>query len=116
MKKYNVRSEHQSGGITAGEVHVHASSPPRRATQDLARQLCAAIPQDRPIRISVPLNDGEAYQFGDQLRTALRMRGYVVEEGIPQVVRTPPISHDVLIDLETEPATTLLKVGGQRRG
>ncbi len=69
---YNVTSNNQQGGITAGQINIGA--PQRRINDKL--KLALEDYKDKKIMISVPIHDQEATQFGYEIQDFLRKGDY----------------------------------------
>ncbi|HSB92406.1 MAG TPA: hypothetical protein VLC28_04780 [Flavitalea sp.] len=71
---YNVTSNNQSGGITAGVVHF--SKPGRHINDKLKEQLDQEFPNTHEsVRISVITGNGEALTFAEEIRQYLNTKG-----------------------------------------
>lgn len=86
---FNVTSNNQSGGITAGVVNV--GPKPRNIDAGLRKQLKQMLP-DKIKRVTVTsvMGDGEAFSFATQIKNFLEQQGYEVN-GVNQSVFTAPV-------------------------
>ena len=93
-KKFNVTSFNQSGGITAGTVHI--GSQPRTLSDPqltgLKAQILRDVPRTKPITVIALMGDAESYRFGAEIHAFLKANGYNMAEptGISQAIFTPP--------------------------
>lgn len=76
---YNVESNNQSGGITAGKIeNVNIGDVGRHLDEDSANELINYIPKGKEVSISYPNGDGEAYKFALEIKKRLEQEGYTV--------------------------------------
>jgi hypothetical protein len=85
---YNITSNNQSGGITAGNVNV--GRVPRAIDQSLRAQILAQLPRDKEIVVVGILGDAESINFAEQIHAFLKANGFKMKEpnGISQSVFT----------------------------
>lgn len=84
---YNVSSNYQSGGVTAGIVNTQRSA--RHLNDNLERQLSSVLLKDKvPIVINSAINDSEAYTFAEEIANYLKADGWTVEH--LQAIWSPP--------------------------
>ena len=69
---FNVTSNNQQGGITAGQVNI--GTPQRHLTEGLKQQLENF--RDKKIGITTVMGDAEAIQFGYEIKDYLEQNGY----------------------------------------
>ncbi|MEZ9455449.1 hypothetical protein AB4258_23585 [Vibrio splendidus] len=85
---YNVNSNNQQGGITAGVVNV--GPQPRKLKPHELSQLLQAFPdKSKSIRITAVMGDQEAFTYATELKDTLEKHSYRVD-GIDQAVYTQP--------------------------
>lgn len=86
---FNVTSNNQQGGITAGIVNVGA--PPRHMDGKLQAQLTELLPdKSRKVTVNCVMNDPEAFNFATEIKDYLTKQGYSVK-GVSQAAFSPPI-------------------------
>ena len=87
-KHVNVTSYNQSGGITAGEIHVGEQA--RHITPEVASQLYQHLPKDKKVSITAVMGDQEAFRFANEVKDYLSSKGYTVD-GVSQSIYSRPV-------------------------
>ncbi|MCP4491521.1 MAG: hypothetical protein GY820_30045 [Gammaproteobacteria bacterium] len=101
---FNVTSNNQSGGITAGVVNV--GPQPRNIDTGLVNQLQLMLPdKTKTVTLTAVMGDGEAFSFATQIKNFLVERGYEVN-GVNQSVFNAPV-----IGQQFNPDTLTLIIG-----
>lgn len=86
---YNVSSQNQTGGITAGVVNFE--KPGRHLNPQLIQQLQTMLPdQNEKVQISAQMGNLEAITFAEEIRQHLLQRGFNISE-VGQIMGHPPI-------------------------
>jgi len=93
QKTIDVRSYSQSGGITAGEIHV--GQQPRRFTPDVASQLRGLLPTGKKAVVTAVMGDQEAFRFASEIKDYLTSQGYEVD-GVNQAIFSGPITGQIV--------------------
>ena len=93
---YNVTSNNQTGGITAGVVNM--DKPGRRLDAQLKHQLDELFQNTSVIvRISALMGNGEALNFADEIKNYLNSKGFKISD-VGQFMQNPPIIGQVILD------------------
>ena len=93
---YNVTSNNQKGGITAGVVNM--DKPGRRLDAQLKHQLDELFQNTSVIvRISALMGKGEALNFTDEIKNYLNSKGFKISD-VGQFMQNPPIIGQVILD------------------
>jgi hypothetical protein len=71
---FNVTSNNQSGGITAGQVIV--GRPGRQLEESHRRDLARVLRKERFTVVRAIMGDAEAFQFAQQILAFLQEEGY----------------------------------------
>ncbi len=101
---FNVTSNNQSGGITAGVVNV--GPQPRNLNARHVSQLQQFLPdKTKIVTVKAVMGDGEAFSFATQIKNFLVERGYEVN-GVNQAVRCVPV-----VGQDFDPDTLTLTIG-----
>jgi hypothetical protein len=87
---YNVTSNNQMGGITAGEVHVGHS--PRSLDSGNVQYLRKTIPSGAKVTVASPLGDAEAFRLAQEIAQFLLSEGYSTSGRVSQIVCTSPVT------------------------
>lgn len=96
---FNVTSNHQAGGITAGQVFVGQAG--RHLDDRWRRQLREALPRDKKINVIAVLGDGEAFQFANEVMQYLKTEGYDAG-GVNQAVFSGPVTGQQIREVKGE--------------
>jgi len=101
---FNVTSNNQSGGITAGVVNVEPQT--RHIDAVLVNQLQQILPdKTKTVTVTSVMGDGEAFSFATQIKDFLVQQGYDVN-GVNQSIFTAPV-----IGQQFNPDTLTLTIG-----
>ena len=92
-KHVNVTSYNQSGGITAGEIHVGEQA--RHITPEVASQLYQHLPKDKKVSIAAVMGDQEAFRFANEVKDYLSSKGYTVD-GVSQSIYSRPVVGQII--------------------
>lgn len=91
---FNVTSQNQTGGITAGIVNFAPVG--RHLNESLKKQLDETFPDSsEKIKISAQMSDSEANDFAEEIKDYLVGKGFQIIE-IAQFMQSPPIIGQVL--------------------
>lgn len=104
-ERYIVTSYHQTGGITAGQVHI--GQQPRIITSEDKATLLQNVPHDKPVEINAQLGDGESFQAATLIFQFLKSHGYDVD-GVGQVAGATPLRGAMIYN---GGPTTIITVG-----
>lgn len=73
---FNVTSNNQQGGITAGQININ-SSQQRHLSEAMKKQL--EVYKDKRIIVKSTFGDAESYQFAEEIKEYLKQNGFNVD-------------------------------------
>ena len=108
---FNVSSQNQTGGITAGIVNF---APPRRQLNEGVKKQLDELFTDpnEKIKISAQMSDGEANDYAEEIKEYLVGKGFQIKE-VAQFMQSPPILGQALTS--DRDGTRHLKVGRRKK-
>src|SRR4051812_28779762 len=106
---FNVTSNNQQGGITAGQVVIgRPQKPPRRLDEQLRSDCRTMLPRDKRVIVGA-VSDTEAWEFATEIWTFLKEEGFTVMPSVFSLLLTGPPFNG--IGLLLDPDATKINVG-----
>ena len=107
---HNVTSFNQRGGITAGELSV---GPQQRSLSSKHKEeLLDNLGEEDHIIVEAAMNDREAFQLAQEIKSFLESEGFDSVEGIHQVMMAKPVQ-GVTVITDPDEADYRIHVGSQ---
>jgi|GEM_PF-2122185 len=108
---FNVTSQNQTGGITAGIVNFAPQG--RKLNPEVKKQLDELFPDtNEKVKISAQMSDSEANDYAEEIKDYLVSKGFHITE-IGQFIQSPPIIGQALVT--DRDGTKHIKVGRKKK-